>query len=121
MEHGNNKRPYIICHMVTSLDGKVTGKFLYEPQCEKTTDLYYQINRDYKADGFACGRVTMEGSFTGGWYPDLSEFEPAYSPMDYLVDDVTGVYAVIHLDGRQSTCNTAEEAAETALGFCLHQ
>ena len=88
------KRPYIICHMVTSLDGKVTGKFLYEPQCEKATDLYYQINRDYKADGFACGRVTMEGSFTGGWYPDLSEFVPCYSPMDYLVDDIGDFFAV---------------------------
>lgn len=87
-------RPYIICHMVTSLDGKVTGKFLYQPQCEKATDLYYQINRDHKADGFACGRVTMEGSFTGGWYPDLSEFEPSYSPMDYLVDDIGEFFAV---------------------------
>ncbi len=87
-------RPYIICHMATSLDGKVTGKFLYQPQCEKATDLYYQINRDYKADGFACGRVTMEGSFTAGWYPDLSEFEPAYSPMDYLVDDIGDYFAV---------------------------
>ena len=87
-------RPYIICHMVTSLDRKVTGKFLYEPQCEKATDLYYQINRDYKADGFACGRVTMEGSFTGGWYPDLSEFTPCYSPIDYLVDEVGDFFAV---------------------------
>lgn len=87
-------RPYIICHMVTSLDGKVTGKFLYTPECEKATDLYYQINRDYKADGFACGRVTMEGSFTAGWYPDLSEYIPAYSPMDYLLDDISGPYAV---------------------------
>jgi hypothetical protein len=23
----------------------------------------------------ACGRITMEGSFTGGFYPELSEFE----------------------------------------------
>lgn len=37
-------RPYVICHMVTSLDGKVTGQFLYEPQCEKATEAYYQIN-----------------------------------------------------------------------------
>ena len=87
-------RPYIICHMVTSLDGKVTGKFLSTPQCEKATDLYYQLNRDYKADGFACGRVTMEGSFTGGWYPDLSEFEPSYSPMDFLTDDIGKYFAV---------------------------
>lgn len=87
-------RPYIICHMTTSLDGKVTGKFLNTPECEKTVDLYYQLNRDYKADAYACGRVTMEGSFTGGWYPDLSEYEPAYSPMDYLVDDMGSFFAV---------------------------
>lgn len=87
-------RPYIICHMTTSLDGKVTGKFLYTPECEKATDYYYQIHRDYKADAFACGRVTMEGSFTGCWYPDLSELEPSFSPMDYLVDDIGDFFAV---------------------------
>lgn len=87
-------RPYIICHMTASIDGKVTGKFLSAPECERAIDYYYQLNRDYKADAFACGRVTMEGSFTGGWYPDLSEFEPAYSPMDYLVDDIGDFFAV---------------------------
>lgn len=87
-------RPYIICHMTTSLDGKVTGRFLSTPRCEKATDLYYQLNREYKADAFACGRITMEGSFTGGWYPDLSELTPSYSPMDYLVDDMGDFFAV---------------------------
>lgn len=87
-------RPYVICHMVTSIDGKVTGDFLNAPACEQATDLYYQINRDYKADAYACGRITMEGSFTGGWYPDLNEYMPAYSPMDYLVDGLNGFYAV---------------------------
>jgi len=87
-------RPYIICHMTISIDGKVTGEFLDDPSCGKVSELYYQINRGYQADAYACGRVTMEESFTGGWYPDLSEFEPAYSPTDYLVDEVTGFYAV---------------------------
>lgn len=87
-------RPYIICHMTTSLDGKVTGKFLSTPIGERAAETYYQIHRDFKADGFACGRVTMEGSFTVGWYPDLSELEPSYSPMDYLVDDTGDFFAV---------------------------
>ena len=26
-------RPYVICHMGISLDGKVTGRFLDLPQC----------------------------------------------------------------------------------------
>lgn len=88
------ERPYIICHMVTSLDGKVTGKFLSTPLGEKAAEVYYQINRDYQADAFACGRVTMEGSFTGGWYPDLSEYVPAYSPMDFLTEDLGDFFAV---------------------------
>ncbi len=88
------QRPYIICHMTTSLDGKVTGKFLHTPECNHAINYYYQIHRGYKADGFACGRVTMEESFTGSWYPDLSEFEPAYSPMDYLTEDLGDFFAV---------------------------
>ena len=87
-------RPYVICHMTVSLDGKVTGEHLVRSNHSPASEVYYEINRNYKADAYACGRVTMEGSFTGGWFPDLSEFEPAYSPMDYLVDEVTGFYAV---------------------------
>ena len=68
-------RPYVICHMLTSIDGKVTGDFLFRNECVAATDLYYQINRDYNADAFACGRVTMEGSFTGGYFPDLSGYD----------------------------------------------
>lgn len=88
------ERPYIICHMVTSIDGKVTGDFLYRPECEKATDFYYEINRNYKADGFICGRVTMEGSFTNGWYPDLFEYNPIESKDDFIPDNLSGFYAV---------------------------
>ena len=91
-------RPYIICHMVTSIDGKVTGDFLFRPECAGATEIYYDINRKLKSDGFICGRVTMEGSFTGGFYPDLSEYAPIShdhgSKVDFVVDDMTGFYAV---------------------------
>lgn len=91
------ERPYIICHMTMSLDGKVTGDFLADPACALATELYYQLHRDRKADGFACGRMTMEGSFTGGWYPDLSGYAPAPGwrwKMDYIPDSLSGFYAV---------------------------
>lgn len=90
-------KPYIICHMVTSIDGKVTGEFLSKPSCEAATDVYYELNREYNkngANGFICGRITMEGSFTGGRYPDLSEY-PAYENTDdFIPDDLSGFYAV---------------------------
>ena len=91
-------RPYIICHMVTSIDGKVTGDFLFQNECAAATDMYYRINRELKADGFICGRVTMEGSFTGGWYPDLSQYKPVRHDldrkMDFIVDGLSGFYAI---------------------------
>ena len=91
-------RPYIICHMVISIDGKVTGDFLFQDECAEATDIYYRINRERKADGFICGRVTMEGSFTDGWYPDLSQYKPVHHDMDmkmdFIVDDLSGFYAI---------------------------
>ncbi len=94
--------PYIICHMTTSLDGKVTGEFLFQTECEKATEIYYEINRNYiksTADGFICGRTTMEESFTHGYYPDLSKYKfekIAPFPMNYWLDDeyMSGFYAI---------------------------
>lgn len=86
--------------MVTSIDGKVTGNFLSNPECAESCKIYYDINRKLKCNGYICGRVTMEGSFTGGYYPDLSKYEPAKFPlghkMDFMLDteDMSGFYAV---------------------------
>ena len=88
-------RPYIICHMTMSIDGKVTGDFLFKSECESATESYYQINRDYHADAFACGRVTMEESFTHGYQPDLSEFANSnVQREDYIANKNAGFFAV---------------------------
>lgn len=82
--------------MVTSVDGKVTGDFLGLPECGRATSVYYDINRTVKSNGFICGRVTMEGSFTQGWYPDLSQYDSAVYPekKDFIPDELSGFYAV---------------------------
>ena len=67
------------------------------PECEKATDIYYELNREYNkngANGFICGRVTMESSFTGGWYPDLTRYEPVENKDDFIPDNLSGFYAV---------------------------
>ncbi len=79
--------------MVTSIDGKVTGEFLSSPSSAKACEMYYEINRNLKSNGFICGRVTMESSFTGGYYPNLSGYEPK-EKTDFIPDNLTGFYAV---------------------------
>lgn len=88
-------RPFVVCHMSMSLDGKVTGDFLRLPRCRAATQAYYRIHRDYGASAFACGRVTMEESFTGGVRPDLSRFDGSVVlPMDHVADENASFFAV---------------------------
>ena len=88
-------RPYVICHMTISIDGKVTGSFLSREECVPATEEYYRLNREIPAEAFACGRVTMEESFTGGWYPDLSKFTNAnVERVDYIANQDVTRYAI---------------------------
>lgn len=87
-------RPYIICHMMTSIDGKVTGDFLCSEKCLEVGETYYELNRNLKGDAFACGRVTMESSFTNGFKPDLSGFSDADIPYEDYIAQKHHYYAV---------------------------
>ena len=73
-------RPYVMCHMLTSIDGKTTGSFLDDNRCKEAIDKYYQMHASHKFASFACGRVTMEEGFTKGYYPDLSNFSDEILP-----------------------------------------
>ena len=68
-------RPYIICHMLTSLDGKVTGNFLDDKKIEHLIDDYYRIHSELKGDAFACGKNTMLEAFVKDNKVDLSKFK----------------------------------------------
>jgi len=79
--------------MVMSLDGKVTGDFLEKSEYDKFIKDYYRIHREYGADGFLCGRVTMEGSFP---QPSVSTQEydgPPIARKDYIAEKAV-FYAV---------------------------
>ena len=86
-------RPYIICHMLMSIDGKVTGEFLSSKNASKGIEEYYRINRGFKADAFACGRVTMNESFVHDNYVDISSFEEE-KLKDYVHDYKNKYFAI---------------------------
>lgn len=110
-------RPYIICHMVTSIDGKVTGDFLLDAACENATEEYYRINREYKADAFACGSVTMRGSFTGEDMLDLSAFEGSKVPREDYVADETATYYAVSFDRTGSVPWKASRISDEDPGY----
>lgn len=91
-------RPEIILHMVTTVDGKVTGTFLSSDIGIKLSEEYYRIHREYNADAYLCGRVTFEGSFTFGRRPEYIGGE--CDPGDYIYGRFEKYAVVIDTHGR---------------------
>lgn len=86
--------------MVASIDGKITGNFLTTPIGLEASEKYYSVHREYKADAFACGRITMEEIFTKGAAPEVSKFEGrSYDRKDYLAA-VKGEFYAVAFDRR---------------------
>ena len=70
-------RPYIFCHMMTSLDGKIMGNYMSTPEGNLAGDVFYDIafgkNAHYKHQGWLSGRITTDDNFTFYKKPDLDE------------------------------------------------
>ncbi len=92
------QRPYIIYHMTTTMDGKITGAFLEQEAMRPITDFYYQCHRRFGANGFLCGRVTMQESFTGPDAPDLSAFSGCTFPREDFVACADAAFYAVALD-----------------------
>ena len=86
------QKQYVILHMLTSIDGKVTGEYLSSADvyCEE----YYRIHREFCADAFACGRITMEGSFTHEKQPYVTPFSGQKTEKIDHVAKESDLYAV---------------------------
>lgn len=91
-------RPYIILHMMTTIDGRVTGDFLGGDKGAALSDDYYRIHREYNADAYLCGRVTFEGSFTFGRKPEYINDDVGNN--DYIFGKFDKYAVVIDSHGR---------------------
>src|SRR5947209_1933081 len=55
------RRPRVICHMMSSVDGRiVTDGWPLSPEGRRQYEL---VHESYEAQGWLCGRVTMEQHF----------------------------------------------------------
>ena len=65
-------RPYIVCLMSTSLDGKITGSYMDTPEAENSFEEYERANQFYQPQAWINGRVTVDENFTFYEKPDLA-------------------------------------------------
>ncbi|RTQ51707.1 RibD family protein [Hymenobacter gummosus] len=64
------KKPHVICHMMSSVDGKILSANWQDQQLTDTFAGYFEKYHDtFTSQAWMCGRVTMERDFSGGVPP----------------------------------------------------
>ncbi|MFZ2863748.1 MAG: dihydrofolate reductase family protein [Ignavibacteriaceae bacterium] len=90
-------RPYIILHMISSVNGKILTKpWRYTRAWENVKDTFDEMYKSFETDGWICGRVTMEKDFSDET-PQLitPDFEISG---DYYVGDETAKSFAVAVD-----------------------
>lgn len=62
-------KPYVVCHMMSSLDGHALTNGWDRPFKKRVSDLYELLAQEFKFDAWICGRVTMQEISHGENYP----------------------------------------------------
>lgn len=85
-------KPYVICHMMPSLDGRLRTDRWKIP--EKAHEEYDRTADTYRADAWLCGRTTMEEFADGRWRATRRRRAPAIERRDWVAPKQGERYAV---------------------------
>lgn len=60
------RRPYVVCHMLTSLDGKISGDFMQAPETAAALRAYGALRGTLDCQATLYGTTTMLGGYADG-------------------------------------------------------
>ncbi len=91
-------RPYIFCHMLTSIDGKIMGSYMETPEGEAAGTVFYNLafgkKPHYRHQGWISGRITTDDNFTNYRQPELDENAPLVPEGDFIAEPKAPMYYV---------------------------
>lgn len=97
-------RPYIFCHMMTSIDGKIMGNYMDTPEGAAAGEVFYNLafgeEPYYRHQGWLSGRITTDDNFTLYEKPDLDEDAPTVPEGDFAAQNASMYYVSIDPSGR---------------------
>ena len=78
-------RPYVVCHMLTSLDGKIDGAFFSAPECLPAIQKFAGVRGFYGCTATLYGTTTMLGGYADGRTDPLPHSDTVWPHEDYIV------------------------------------
>lgn len=96
-----SQRPFIFCHMETSLDGKIMGKYLWRPSAADVGDSFDVVQHEkYSYQALLLGRTTIDDNYTMYATPEVNENAEPVPAGDFLADGVSLGQFMIALDSK---------------------
>lgn len=94
-------RPYTICHLLCSLDGKISGSFMGSPAAATGREAYGRLANDFQCQATVYGTTTML-DFCPGLYDDPYAVSSNLDPLtaDDFVADADAASFIVSLDRR---------------------
>lgn len=86
-------RPYIVCHILSALDGKITGPFMGASAAQAIGGEYARIREEYHADAWLYGTKTTK-EFTTFRKPELDEVNAFAPDGDFVAQADAPLYYV---------------------------
>lgn len=87
------EKPFLVCHMFVSLDGKIDGAFMDDPAAVPARNEYGRLRSFYDCAATIYGTTTMK-AFADGLVGALPAADPQPSREDYVAPHEGGQYEV---------------------------
>lgn len=87
------QRPYVICHMGSTVDGRIIGEHWGE-NLDNYGALYEQCHNTFESQAWMVGRVTMEKDFTEGKQPVLETLKKPVNREPFIGDKNATSFAI---------------------------
>ena len=78
------KQPFVVCHMLTSLDGKIDGAFFGTPEAASALKAYSDLRVFYRCQATLYGTTTMLGGYADGKVAGLTAVKESPMRKDWV-------------------------------------
>ncbi len=127
-------RPFVVCHMLCSIDGKIEGNFMSAPESASCIKKYGDLRSTFGCEAVLYGTRTAAESFASGRVSDFQDKRMRLTAKDFVAENDADDYIVaIDADGILSwdggyvekkgrpRAHVIEVLTEKAEGFVFHR
>lgn len=88
-------RPYVICHMLSSIDGKIDGSYFQAEELTPVRAASHELRTEYDADAVLYGAVTAGELFAVGYIDPPKETTRRIPRKPYVADKNAERFTVV--------------------------